>query len=74
MSAELKALYVDAPDPDVVHFLEVALTEARAGEITGVLLVKQDRHRGIGYVIAGCKDRLTMQGFLSHAAHKLQDD
>jgi hypothetical protein len=67
-------LPVGAPDPDVVNFLEEALAEARAGAITGVLLVKQDRERGIGYVIAGCKDRLTMLGFLSHAAYKLQDD
>ena len=43
-------------DPDVVKFLEEALERARAGEISGILLLEQDRE-GMTYTVAGAKNR-----------------
>lgn len=60
-------------DPDVVRFIEQVLERAKAGEISGVLMLSQDTE-GVAYGIAGIKDRFTVLGWLSHAMHKLQDD
>lgn len=61
------------PDPDVVTYLERVLEAARAGEITGVLILAQDAG-GVSYGIAGLEGRYTVLGFLSHAMHRLQTD
>jgi hypothetical protein len=60
-------------DPDVVEYLQRALDEAKAGEITGVMILAQDPD-GVRYGLAGIKDRFAVIGWLSHAMHKLQAD
>lgn len=60
-------------DSEVVEYLEDALRKARAGEISGVLILSQNAG-GLGYAIAGINDRFTTAGWLYHAMHKLQTD
>lgn len=60
-------------DPDVVRLLEEALVDARSGNMTGVMLLKQDPE-GIAYATAGVEDRFAVLGWLSHAMHRLQTD
>lgn len=61
-------------DPDVVVFLEETLAKAKTGEVSGVLLVEQDRQGGVAYSVAGVTNRYMVSGLLFHALHKLQSD
>lgn len=60
-------------DPDIVSVLEEILARARAGEVTGLVLVAQDAC-GVEYRVVGIRNRWEKIGLLSHAIHKLQDD
>lgn len=59
-------------EPEVIEFLEETLARARAGEITGVLILEQGP-KHVYYAVAGVKNRLEQLGFLSAAMHKLQE-
>jgi hypothetical protein len=56
--------------PEVVEFLEAVLERARAGELTGVLILAQDS-KGLSYSVAGINDRYVVTGWLMHAIVKL---
>lgn len=72
MSAQIRQL-TRPVDPEVVRYLEEALAEAKAGKLSGVLILQQDAE-GLAYAVAGVKDRFALIGWLSHAIHKLQTD
>lgn len=68
----IHALPTPQPDPDVLTYLAQALEDAKAGKLTGVLLVTQQQDGAAQYSIAGIKDRFTVLGYLTHALYKLQ--
>lgn len=74
MPADLRSIGGRKPDPEVVSFLEGVLEAARAGEVTGVLVLSQELDGSLKYTIAGIKDRFTVTGWLYHAMHRLQSD
>jgi hypothetical protein len=57
--------------PEVVEYLEAALVRARAGEVTGVLILTQDAE-GLAYSVAGISNRYTVSGWLMYAIFQLQ--
>ncbi len=59
---------------EVVKYLEETLAQAKAGDITGVLIVTEDTERGVAYCVAGIGDRMKVLGTMSHAMYKLQSD
>lgn len=73
MSATL-AQFAPKPNQDVIEYLETTLKQARAGEITGVIIMTQGPSGHLHYAVAGIHDRFQVSGWLFNALVKLQSD
>lgn len=59
-----------AVDPELIRTLELALEQAKAGEISAILLLTQDR-TGIDFATVGIENRWLVSGWLQQALYKL---
>lgn len=60
---------------EIIEVLEAALSRARSGVSSGILLVEQvEQCSKAKYAIVGFRNRLEKLGVLAHAMHQLQED
>lgn len=65
--------FVRKPADGVIDVLKKALTQAKDGEITGIVLLTESE-TGVAYHTHGLRDRYQTSGILFHALYKLQSD